>query len=195
MEDATVIGERVPEPRKGLAGFWDTFIGPGATRVDNGLILGAALGGMAAQIGYALLRPLPWSPLQILVAAVLALDLWGGVIANALPPARRWYHRPGQGPRQLLTFTAVHAFHPAVLVVFFRPGNWAFFAAVYGFLMLAAVIIVFSPQRIQQAVALLLTAIGCALLLAAFTPTPGLEWFIPVFYLKLLAGHLPADAG
>jgi hypothetical protein len=190
-----MIRESVTEPRKGLAGFWDTFMGPGTTRVDNGLILGAALGGMAAQVGYALLLPLPWSSLQILIAAVLALDLWGGVVANALPPARRWYHRPGQGPRQLLSFTAVHAFHPAVLVVFFRPGDWAFFAAVYGFLMLAAVIVVYSPPRVQQAVALLLTAVGCALLLTVFTPTPGLEWFIPVLYLKLLAGHVPADGG
>ena len=184
----------MPTPRAGLAGQWDTFIGPGATRADNALILGAALGGMAAQVAYALLAPLPWSPLQILIAAVLALDLWGGVVANALPPARRWYHRAGQGPRQLLSFTALHAFHAGMVVIFFRPGDWAFFAAVYGFLMLAAVIIAFSPTRNQRGVALLLTAIGCALLLTIFTPTLGLEWFIPVFYLKLLAAHLPADA-
>ncbi|MFX1439267.1 MAG: hypothetical protein ACFFFD_03395 [Promethearchaeota archaeon] len=32
-----------PEPREGLAGQWDTFIGPGATRAESALMLGFGL--------------------------------------------------------------------------------------------------------------------------------------------------------
>lgn len=80
-----------------------------------------------------------------------------------------------------------------MLVLFFRSGDWAFFAVIYGWLMIAAVLIVVAPLRLQQGLAFLLTAAGCALALIFLVPTPGLEWFAPVFYIKLLAAHLPGE--
>ena len=43
------MGERYPEPGRGLSGAWDRFVGPGTTGVENAgtaaaAILGAAVG-------------------------------------------------------------------------------------------------------------------------------------------------------
>jgi hypothetical protein len=35
---------------------------------------------------------------------------------------------------------------------------------------------------------------GLLIVMLLFAPSPGLEWFIPVFYLKLLVSHLVLEA-
>ncbi len=68
------------------------------------------------------------------------------------------------------------------------------FGAVAGYLLGAATVIVFSPRRLQRPVALGL--FGVVLLGDRYwlTPTPGLEWFLPFFFLKLLVSHLLPDS-
>jgi hypothetical protein len=181
-----------PEPpalRSGLAGEWDRFIGPGATRAELGLILGSALVGAAAVAAYALWKNLPWSPIQIAAAALLALDLVGGVVANATTAAKRWYHRPGRGFRQHLGFVVLHV-HPFLVAWLFRDDNWTFGFLIYGYLLLATLLILAAPLYLQRPVAMALTLVGLVIGLVAFPPTPGMAWFVPVFYLKLLVSHL-----
>lgn len=140
-------------------------------------------------VAYALWQNLGWSPLQLVVATLLALDLVGGVVANAATPAKRWYHRPGQGFRQHFVFVALHIY-PFLVAWLFRDGDWAFGFVIYGFLLLAALLILSAPLYLQRPVAMGLTLVGLALGLAVFPPTPGMAWFVPVLCLKLLVSHL-----
>jgi hypothetical protein len=57
----------------------------------------------------------------------------------------------------------------------------------------SALVILSGPQYLQRPVSLMLHA--CALLLALYVLAQpvGLEWFLPLFYLKLLVGHLPEE--
>ncbi len=178
-----------PEPREGLAGAWDQFIGPGATRAEVLLQLAAAVAAPLALLIYARAVGIGWSPVQTIVALLLAFDLAGGVVTNATSSAKRWYHRAGQGFWQHLLFIAVHV-HPFVVAWLFRDGDWVFAVVLYGYLLAAAVIVLRVPLYLQRPTALILFCGALLLNSYVFPPTPGLEWFVPLFYLKLLVSHL-----
>ncbi|MBD2259434.1 hypothetical protein [Pseudanabaena sp. FACHB-2040] len=180
-------------PRNGLGGLLDRFIGPGATKAELLLQFVPPLIAMIVAPAYALTLPIQWTPVQIGLIALLALDLVGGVLTNATSAAKRWYHRPGQGWQQHLAFVSLHVIHVWLVAVLFRGGDWVFGLSTSGYLLGAAILILRSPLYLQRPVALGLY--GLALLgdRYLFTPTPGLEWFLPFFFLKLLVSHLLQD--
>ena len=182
-----------PEPRSGLAGAWDKFVGPGQTTAEFWLgMIPGFLAGIAAP-AYALYNQLGWSTVQLIIAALFAFDLTGGVIVNASSSAKRWYHRPGQDIKHLLGFTAVHI-HPLLIAWLWRGSDWAYFGTTYGYLLLAALLILKMPLYLQRPFAMLLYLGGLLLSLYILAPTAGLEWFLPFFYLKLLVCHLLKEA-
>ncbi|MBE9067652.1 hypothetical protein IQ260_13405 [Leptolyngbya cf. ectocarpi LEGE 11479] len=177
-------------PRKGWKGQLDRFIGPGATQAE--LIL-QSVPSVAAAIAaplYALTLPIDWTVWQLGAIAILSFDLVGGILTNATAAAKRWYHRPGQGWQQHMTFVSVHLFHIGLVALLFRGGDGLFFAGVSSYLLLAAGLILASPLYLQRPIALGLYGLSLVCDLTLFTPTPGLEWFLPLFFLKLLVSHL-----
>lgn len=185
-----------PAPRSGLMGAWDRFVGPGATPAEEWLQLGGGLLLVALIMVFTITRAetLNWSAVQWIAAFILAFDVCGGVITNATTAAKRWYHRAGQGAAAHLGFVAAHALHLLVVALLFRGGDWGFFVITYSYLMLTAVILVRIPLYLQRAVALMFYCGALLIALYILTPTPGLEWLLPFFYLKLLVSHLVHEA-
>jgi hypothetical protein len=183
----------IPEPRRGLAGQWDQLIGPGATTAEQVLILLAALLGGALVVWRAFDLDLGWSVWQWLVALVVALDVFGGVVANGTTAAKRWYHRPGQGARQHLLFAAVHIIQIAAVALLFPGLDWLSAGLAYAYLLGSAAVIVFVPRYLERPVALALTLVGFLLSLYVLPLVPGLEWFFAALFLKLLVSHLPFE--
>ncbi|MBE9028721.1 hypothetical protein IQ266_02975 [filamentous cyanobacterium LEGE 11480] len=179
-----------PKPRTGLLGSLDRFIGPGATTAELVLQLIPPVVAAIVAPAYAMTLSIPWTPVQLGLIAILGFDLLGGVLTNATAAGKRWYHRSGQGWRQHLGFTAIHLLHILLVSLFLRGGDVAFFAGVSLYLLSAAAMIIWAPLYLQRPVALGLY--GLALLGDRywFVPTPGLEWFLSFFFLKLLIGHL-----
>lgn len=177
-------------PRSGWQGQLDRLIGPGATRVELVLQLVPSVSAAIAAPLYASSLPLDFSPLQLGLIALLGFDLVGGVLTNATTAAKRWYHRPGQGWRQHLTFVGVHVLHIGLVAWLLRGADGLFFAGVSSYLLLAAGLILASPLYLQRPVALGLYGLALLCDRYCFTPTPGLEWFLPLFFLKLLVSHL-----
>lgn len=183
-----------PNPRDGLPGEWDRFVGPSQTPAELWLILvPSLLAGLAAPL-YALHVGLGWTPIQLVIAGLLALDLIGGVLTNATATAKRWYHRPGQGWLQHLAFVAVHAVHIALVAWLFRGGDWLYFGVYYAYLLVASLIIVRVRLYLQRPVALLLLIGVLVINFYGLPPPAGLEWFAPIFFLKLLVSHLVKEA-
>lgn len=89
-----------------------------------------------------------------------------------------------------MAFVCIHLFHIELVALLFRGGDGLFFASVSSYLLLAAGLILVSPLYLQRPLALGLY--GLALLCDRYflAPTPGLEWFLPLFFLKLLVSHL-----
>jgi hypothetical protein len=184
------INWNYPPPRSGWRKEIDTFIGPGVTRCELLLELAVSLAGGLLILAYALSQPLGWNGWQIALAVLLAFDLAGGVVTNATSTAKRWYHRPGQRLRDHVIFIAVHGVHLGLVAWAFRAGDWASAVGWYAFLMFASLLILLIPLYLQRPVAFSIFGLGLLLALYLDTPVPGLEWFIPVFLLKLLVSHL-----
>ena len=183
-----------PEPRSGLLKQWDTFIGPGATTAELWLILMPAFL-FAIFVPYtAKMNNLGWTTTQMIIAALLAGDIIGGVITNATATAKRWYHRPGQGFKEHLLFTAVHVAQLFFVGWFFRDGDWSYIFVTYGYLIIAGISILKTPHYLQRPVACLFFMGGLFIHIYGFPPTAGMAWFLPAFYLKLLISHLLKEA-
>ena len=60
--------------------------------------------------------------------------------------------------------------------------------------MLASFLILRVPLYVQRPFALLLYLGGLILTFYVLPAIPGLEWFLPIFYMKLLISHLILEA-
>jgi hypothetical protein len=87
-------------------------------------------------------------------------------------------------------FVCVHLLHVGLVALLLRGGDWLFWAGVSSYLLLAAGLILASPLYLQRPVALGLYGLALLSDRYLFLPTPGLEWFLPLFFLKLLVSHL-----
>lgn len=181
-----------PQP----ANSWEKFIGPGATKGEQTLML---LPTVLLTAGLLIMIPvqgIQWNVWQYLVAGLMAFDLVGGVITNATSTAKRWYHRPGQGTAKHLQFVAVHIFQLFLITWAFNDLNWIYLISVYGYLMLSSWIILQVPLHLQRPLAFGIYTLTLMLhysfltSVEGFASIPGLEWFIPVFFFKLLISHL-----
>lgn len=179
-------------PRSGLPGAWDHLVGPGATTLENaGTVATAALGAVVGFTGGPPDRA--WGPVRRGVAALMGADLFGGVWANATPAATRWYHGRGQGPREVLAFSALHL-HPFLVAALYRDREWSFAFGNYAYLLASTALVASAPAPQRRAVALVLCGGGVWLNTTVWRPTPGMCWFAPAFFLKLLTSHAAGGA-
>ncbi len=175
-----------PQPKNGL----DRFAGPGATRAEVVLQFGGAVLAIVTVVLGWYFSKVSWGALQVAVAALLAMDVVGGIITNATGAGKRWYHRSGQGTRHHLGFVLLHIVQPLIIFFVFDSVSWTFVAGGFGFLFLAALIVVVTPLYLQRPVAGALIAVGITLSLYLFPTPAGMEWFLPLYYVKLLSSHL-----
>ena len=97
----TNIDWNYPQPRSGFSGAMDKFIGPGATRPEIIIGMGASILAPLAVVIYAYLVQLGWDAVQYVIAGLLASDIVGGIAVDTTSSAKRWYHREGQGTRSI----------------------------------------------------------------------------------------------
>ncbi len=125
---------------------------------------------------------------------LISFDLAGGIVVNTTSSAKRWYHRPEQGLRQHLGFIALHGLHLALVAWLFRDGDWRYVGATYAYLLLASSLIASTRLYLQRPLGVTLYAGSLVLSNMIFSATPGLSWFLPFFYLKLLIAHMIKEA-
>lgn len=184
---------RTDMAQPGGGGRWERLVGPGTTRTENALILGFAVVVTGSVIAYGLVQNLGWDLFQIAVVVVFGLDIAGGIIANSTVPGSRWWHRPEQTDWSHVRFVALHV-HPFVVAATFPEWTWMEAAIGYAFLVLAMGFVLGASRRLKRPVAIGVFAAGIGVALYAVTPPVGLEWFLPLLYLKLIPGHLvPPD--
>jgi hypothetical protein len=175
-------------PRSGIYGAWDRLVGPGTTAVESALILGVSLVFTAGIVGYAMFANLGWDLLQLLLVATFAFDLAGGIPGNTTLASTRWWHRPFQSRRDHFFFAALHV-HPLVLAAVFTTVSWVAAGLVYGYLLVATVVVLSVPEHLQRPVAA--TMVTGGIVLTLYGPSLGavFAWVAPFLYLKLVLGH------
>ena len=185
-------------PRKGFfLEQLDSLVGPGATRAELLLQFGASIViGIGCMLLFQETQP-DASWYQKTAVALLGMDMVGGVVTNSTSAAKRWYHRPGQGFQEHMTFICIHALQIAAVSFQFvtdEEEKWVYFGLVYGFLLVSSTIVLTVPLYIQRPVAMALAAAAIPGSMSRLVPqTPGLEWFLPLLFLKLLVSHLTQE--
>lgn len=181
----------LPHPRPGVPGLWDRIVGPGATRAETVAILVAMAGSAALAAAAAFLfGPVHWHWWAWIVILVLASDLGGGLVANALPATQRWYHRPGASARGHLGFAALHVH--AIAFAWLAPDAvpWPAALTLYCWMLASCIAVLLCPTILRRAVAFALTAIG-AVLFGMWVPIASpLGWTAVALMLKVVAGHM-----
>ena len=179
-----------PPSRPGLPGWLDRITGTEATTPELLIqFVPSLIFAIAAPI-YARTLAVDWTYLQLGLISLLAFDLLGGVLTNATSSAKRWFHRKGQTWQHHLGFVSIHLVHILLVALVFRDSDWSFFWVVSGYLMVSAIAILRTPLYLQRPLALGLYSLALLGNLYLFDPTTGLEWFLPLFFLKLLVSHL-----
>lgn len=197
MRDDLRISWEIPSGRPGLAGRLERFMGPGKSRSESVVeVLG--LLGCAALLAAGLWgsgTAHAWSTAQLVVVALVGLDLVGGVLTNATNAAKRWYHRPGPAARRArLLFVSAHLVHLAAMGLIVLSGDLAWTLANAALLLGGAVVVEFAPVHLRRPVAMALL-MAAVLVNLFWLPVPAaLAWFAPLFFLKLLVGHLVPEA-
>ena len=65
---------------------------------------------------------------------------------------------------------------------------------VYSYLLGATLSILKSPIYLQRPLSMILYLGGLVINTYLFAAIPGLEWFLPVYFLKLLVSYLPQSS-
>ncbi len=174
----------------------DPVYGAGATPSEKNLARAAGLLAAALTVGYvAVAAPEAWSLWQYVLAAVLALDLVGGVVANGLNSAKRDHFSPvtpaagwlGRLVRRPVLFAAVHV-QPILAGLLFPGAGWWWGPAWYLITLLTVALVRITPLYLQRPVALFVCAIVAVL--APLVPAPiGLWWVPTIMALKLTLAH------
>lgn len=174
----------------------DPVYGTGATLTEKNLARGTALIGTAAIVGVVLLvDPDAWQWWQYVVAAILAFDLVGGVVANGLNSAKREHFGTDAHEgrwlsclvRRPVAFAALHV-QPILAGLLFPGGPWWWGVAWYLTVLLGVVAVRRSPLYLRRPVALAVCA--AAAIAAPVVPAPvGLAWLPVILTLKLVLAH------
>lgn len=180
----------LPVPRSGLLGSWDRFVGPGMGWHENVFVIGS--GAVAAILAAWALAVQDANIWLIVLGAVIALDVIGGAVCFATETTKRWYHRPGVTIGQHASFTCIHLLHIGVVAWAFRGDGFdaTYAATVSACLVIAMLAVLATPSRLKLPVAVIFYLITIGLVLCVLGATPGLEWFVPALFVKLLIGHL-----
>ena len=174
----------------------DFLAGTGATRAERALMWAGGLVGAGLYAYFYLKGMLAWTWWQYLVAAAMAFDVAGGVVANSLNSCKRFYHTPPlpTEPRYTpffknhLLFTALHIY-PLLIAMLFG-GGWFYGLFWYAALLVAALAVLKTPLYLQRPVAFLLILTAWLIHLYGVPAIPGFAWFIPALFLKIIYGHL-----
>jgi hypothetical protein len=171
----------------------DWLFGDGATRTEKGLAYTVAAVGCAAFVAGG--QGLGWSWWQWAVGVALVWDLVGGVVANGLDSAKRFYHSPLPGPagpgarlmHHPVGFTATHL-QPVLAGLVFPGGPWWWGLLWYGWALLGAVVVHRLSRRLQRPAAFAVVAAG-VMVAPLVTAPPGMAWLPAVLLLKLVLAH------
>jgi hypothetical protein len=122
---------------------------------------------------------------KTIFGAFIFMDIGGGVVANLSSSTNRYYQKR---LKLRLPFLALHVIHPAALALLF-PSEIGYFI-VAGAVSLTSAFIVNAVKdgELQQNLAALLVAAGCAFSFCFRLDLPILYLFAPLFLVKLVLG-------
>jgi hypothetical protein len=171
-------------------------VGTGATAPEQLIVYGVSLTAASIFIPLWLQHYQGWDWWTYLVCAILAFDIAGGVVANATNSCKRFYQTPARPDDPALervlksgiNFDLLHL-HPVVLSLLVPGAKLVHGLLWYTGLILGVLIVRWVPLYLRRPVAFSIIAVAIVVNLYVFPLGPGLEWVMPLMFLKIVYGH------
>lgn len=175
----------------------DPVFGTGASVPEKLLACLGASVGLAYLIFLCSAHQIVWPKWQWCVAIILTIDVAGGVVANHLNSAKRFYHSPVQASergavgwikKRPTMFAALHV-HTVAVYWIWLPQSLLVGAIWYVILVASATAVARAPLYLARPLASTLVLIAL-LLSAGVLPVPvGFGWLPTALFLKIVLGH------
>jgi hypothetical protein len=175
----------------------DPVYGTGALREERMLAQAVAVLATGFVLVHAYIDAgIDWSLWQYALAAVLAFDLCGGVVANGLNSAKRDHFaeesalestKLGRLVRRPVLFTAIHV-QPVVVGLAFPGASWWWGLCWYAVSLITVVLVSRAPLYMARPLALSVCVL-VALVAPLLTHPGGFAWLPVVMVLKLTLAH------
>ncbi len=174
----------------------DPLMGTGATRAEKSLVWATALVTLSLYVLLYWTGRLDWTWWQYAAAALLALDVGGGVIANSLNACKRFYHTPLRpdetgliaAAKNHYVFVALHL-HP--LLVWGLYGNGLRYGLVwYLLLLVSSAAVLQTPLYLRRPAAMFSILLALLVNQYLIAAPAGFAWLMPALFLKIVYGHL-----
>ena len=186
--------EYVQWPYVGTADF---LFGTDATRVEKVLVLVGSSLGFFLYIYLYFTETLDWTWWQYGLATLIAMDVFGGMVANSLNSCKRFYHTPPKDDEPSYTpilknhlLFAIFHIYPILASLFFGNGNLFYGLFWYILLIVCAWLVIKTPLYLKRPVAFLTILIALLLNYYAIPVIAGFAWLGPALYIKILYGYL-----
>lgn len=175
----------------------DFLFGTGATRVEKVLVFTGSSLGIFLYGYFFLTDALVWTWWQYGLAILIAMDVFGGLVANSLNSCKRFYHTPPKDDEPSYTpilknhfLFAIFHIYPLLASLLFGNGN--FFYGVFWYILLIVYgwIVIKTPLYLKRPVAFLTILIALLLNYYAIPVIPGFAWLAPALFIKILYGYL-----
>jgi hypothetical protein len=175
----------------------DLTVGTGAVTQEQILAYASGLILPLLYLYWYLTGHLDWTPWQYALAAILALDIGAGAVANALNSCKRFYHTPRKVDETATVgllknkyfFTALHVY-PMLAGFLFGSTNWLYGVGWYALLLLGAFAVHRTPLYLQRPAAVLVVLLVILMNNYLIPPIEGFEWLMPLLFIKIVLGHI-----
>lgn len=84
--------------------------------------------------------------------------------------------------------------HPFLVAALYRDREWRFARGDYACPLVPTAVVASTPASLRRAVVLVLCCGAGELNTTVWRPAPGMGWFVPAFFLRLLVGHAAGSA-
>lgn len=177
------------------------LLGTGSTSAERAVVAATAVAAVAVLCAAwvwgwgADAGPGAWSWWQALLAVVLAVDVVGGIAANATAATKRFYGGPlppdtgrfGRLVHGHVPFTALHV-HPIVVGALVPGRHWWWGVLWYAWALAGVVAVRRAPTLLQRPTAFGVCAVGVVVAPLIAAPV-GFAWLPVALLLKLVTAH------
>lgn len=175
----------------------DFLFGTGASGVEKLLVYVGSSFGILLYTYFFFTDALTWTWWQYGLATLIAMDVFGGLVANSLNSCKRFYHTQPKDDEPSYTailknhfLFAIFHIYPLLASLLFGNGNFFYGVFWYILLIVCGWIVIKTPLYLKRPVAFLTILLALLLNYYAIPFIAGFAWLAPALYVKILYGYL-----
>lgn len=170
------------------------ILGPDATAGEKWIVFAPALiAGVCAGGWFWAAYPTGLDQVwRVVLIALLAIDIVGGILTTAVPSGRRWWANKEKTASARWQFALLHTIHLLIFSWVYTINPIASSSVTVALLIVGTAVILACPPQLRFACGFAVFLAASALTAVTVFGHLAVGWFLPCFFLKIFVSHLPA---